>query len=468
MKGPAGLLLSMANSSIFELGDFFALDSPLTPPPAPAPVSVTLTLERVTAFSGTYSITYTLSPSGIGKRPVAVQVTLAYLGSPTVLARQAHALADQPVTYTLAVRAAQLTRPGGANINDLLFTLLATGPGFTASCGEFKVESEYDARQDYLAQRTVGGPQGVPSGRVDQASALTYHLPDLSAWRALLNNKVPPSTLKELEARNYPYEVASIKKGNLTPLLKKPFYIQTLDSGWGDINIDYYAVRITKKPLLDGQRASAEKFFQYMRGKINKVINETNGHFNWYTDADADRWKSSKPLNTIASIPLGGFEIPWKLISDDKALYDKYFRPRAYFRPDHGAVIASVYTPLYWRFTTIATPNDLEHAICGTREFGVQPEGEGYVFYVRGVDRPASLIDLVANKVAPRALMGGSFKIDDLANAIWDGADTLWRSMQQGVVDAVCKLQGEAIIVYDSHPANRYPWEAVKRKYIRP
>ena len=275
-------------------------------------------------------------------------------------------------------------------------------------------------------------------------------LPNLSAWRDLLNFQPPKGTLRELDRRNR-QEAARYQYRPYAPLAPIPYYVHTLDDAYGPVNLDYYSIVITKKPSLNGHEMSAEEFLEYFRTHVNDVINPGDAHFNPYTPEDNKKWLSSDPVNTIFSIPLGS-------IVKNPLAGPKTLDP--YIRPDHGAVIASAVTPRYWRFTTIATPNDLEHAVSGTREFGVVPSTTGYTVYTRGTDRTTGLFDRMVS--ATSALYNGD------EGAVFEGGDALWRSMQKGLVRLVESLGGKASIPVDQVISRRYDWQNVKRKYIMP
>ena len=207
------------------------------------------------------------------------------------------------------------------------------------------------------------------SGGTAPALQPPVRLPDLSPWRELLNFELPPEAKAELKRRNK--QSAFYFKG--IPIVPSEFYEHTLEDAYGPVNLDYYPIKITKKPVRNGKEMSAEEFLEYFRLHINEMLDKEAAYFTPYepsfqeppTNAvsDKQRWNSTNPINSIVSISLGGRKIRTR----DGIDY--------YFRPDYGAVITSASTPYYWRFTTINTPSDMEHAVSGHREFGVGSTG---------------------------------------------------------------------------------------------
>jgi hypothetical protein len=80
-------------------------------------------------------------------------------------------------------------------------------------------------------------------------------------------------------------------------------------------------------------------------------------------------------------------------------------------------------TPLKKRFTfsTITSPLDYNHPVSGNREFGIfeNPNGDGYTFYIMGVDRQSDWMFALANT------FGNSFA----------KADELWSSIQKNMTN---------------------------------
>ena len=255
-------------------------------------------------------------------------------------------------------------------------------------------------RAQALAEALQGNPYGLLDVPCDQ----------LPAWKDVASHTPPGSVLDRIDQRanNEPWW-----KG-----CKWSWGIQDLaDAAGANVNLDYYAIRIN----LPGER-SPEVFFEEIRRGLGSYLDRNLGSFYIY-EGDDDRWRNGQVLGSV-----GVFEVSI---------------PYAGNIEDVG-VVASEYSPgpnaWRWRFTTIWSPDTFGHAVSGTREFGLVPNGDGsYTFYTRGVDRIARFYDVIANKLLPPYF--------EETNVTFNGADALWRSMQIKVLDRVVEIGGDAEII---------------------
>ncbi|KQW01526.1 hypothetical protein ASC87_14400 [Rhizobacter sp. Root1221] len=176
------------------------------------------------------------------------------------------------------------------------------------------------------------------------------------------------------------------------------FSLQTIDAAVGDLNLDFYKVDITRFPSgWDGP-----KLLQHFMRNINQYIDTRNTEFTPFSDQDAQRLASANPLGTVFRLNILG--------------------------PDNAAVVISDVKPQYFSVSTIYTPETGDHPVSGHRMFGYANEPGKTVFFTRAADRPSLLP------------MG-------FQEAIFFGADKLWRSMQSKVVAFVNDNGGVATII---------------------
>lgn len=197
------------------------------------------------------------------------------------------------------------------------------------------------------------------------------------------------------------------------------------EDGWGDINLDFYAVNVKRLPILARRRASPEDFLSFIRLSINRFIDTSLADFAAYDANEAKVWKSNNPLGAVLIINISP--------------------------ANDGSVVTSLFTPSFWMFTTIKTPykGGRWHPVSGNRQFGFikHPDGN-YYFFTKGSDR------------ATRG-WGGVWP-----GLIFDGAHKLWLSFQDRLAGFVNNNGGEAKIL----PAYscRHKWAEVRRLYHRP
>jgi hypothetical protein len=92
---------------------------------------------------------------------------------------------------------------------------------------------------------------------------------------------------------------------------------------------------------------------------------------------------------------------------------------------------------------------DMAHPVSGNRRFGYAPaDGGGYVFFTRGADRAAGVMDVAAMSI------------------VFSTAHSLWLSLQKGIESFVTGNGGTATI--GSATSIRTPWDAVRASHHRP
>jgi hypothetical protein len=204
-----------------------------------------------------------------------------------------------------------------------------------------------------------------------------------------------------------------------------------LESAQGDINLDFYPVRVTKLPELGGGPIKAEQLLRIIRRTINSRVDPQKARFDPYDAAiDGPVWDSDDAaLGAVISIKV----YPFGLDLED------------------GSVVVSSFRPDRWIFSTLWTPSDQGHPVSGNRAFGYFLNEDGsYTFYTQGADRTTGLLDFMAAE----------------AKQVFEAADQVWLSLQDGIVDYVKNNQGEAI--KEPRQSTRYPWPEVSAVYWRP
>jgi len=209
----------------------------------------------------------------------------------------------------------------------------------------------------------------------------------------LLGFNPPGHLVKTLESRN-----------------RGAYVHRIADAKGGELNTDFFGVRITKMPLLDGHRANPVELFNFWLKNFNSFV---DSDFAVFTPLPADQalWASPNPVGTVISIRMG-----LALNPADVALAN-----------DSGSVVVSERTDTTIRFTTINTVADHSHPVSGTREFGIRPLSDGtWILYTRGADAPTGRLDAIATPL------------------VFHGADSLWKSLQDKWKLSIEGLSGSA------------------------
>lgn len=252
-----------------------------------------------------------------------------------------------------------------------------------------------EVRREYLslADRLTSGAGPAVSGEVPRealenrqsavASVITQRcgLPDVTSWVDLIN--FDPSR-------------------ELTPGK------QALADASGPLNLDYYAVEITRPPAPGGRVMSPAELLDAMRANLNAFVGDQATFWDLGMDTGFDgaipRPGSADALGKEVHIDMGS--------------------------RDDGTVVVTENEADHWRLSTVFALTDMEHPVSGTREWGVVSSDNGsFTVYVRGADRPTGAID------------------DILSSTVFEVADNWWRGWQHGVFDFVARGGGEAHIL---------------------
>ena len=223
------------------------------------------------------------------------------------------------------------------------------------------------------------------------------------------------------------------------------FYIQSLEDAYGGIvNCDFFPVRITQIPA----GFTPESLLEYFRTRINSFIDPNLGmSFGPYWDYGAgaglfiDTAKYLAPYEaSIGSL--------WHLVLGNLPGADGSVIESGYTRYNSGG-----YQTNYFTVSTMQTPLDFEHPVAGNRRFGIysDPDHPGeYVFYTMGVDRAWDLIF-------------------DKGNSLFKGfrsADSLWKSLQNGMIQFIQNHNGNATFYSNHNTIARPHWSDVE-EYLK-
>lgn len=225
--------------------------------------------------------------------------------------------------------------------------------------------------------------------------------------------------------------------------------ILPISSAYGKkLNMDYYSVKITKLPTTQqsvfkprsiklsekpnyprkvvlfekGEKElwTSARLFDHVRKNLGFFLDESISSF--YADSNRDQkvWDSEDPITTVMV-----FHINLPVIFDD------------------AAVICSSFTPnKQWIFSPVKNPDNAEHPVSGNRQFGIRQIGTNYEFYIRGADRITGFLDDLGE------------------NAVFNGADALWKSFQINLVNFINQNGGEAEIAESKYVWKRCKWIA--------
>lgn len=190
------------------------------------------------------------------------------------------------------------------------------------------------------------------------------------------------------------------------------------------VNMDYFPVKITTLPTVNGVKMTPESLLQYIRKNINSFVDTDESEFtpyNAYGVDDQNLWNSDHPFGSIISI-------------------------RIWIGLNNGSVITTYSDQTKWTFTTIHDPYNGDHPVSGNRDFGFTANPDGsYTFYTKGVDR---LTDL----------MGAT--LQETSGVPFNHADALWNSFQDKIEAFVNTNKGVAL--KQNYTPMRPKWQEVK------
>ncbi len=207
----------------------------------------------------------------------------------------------------------------------------------------------------------------------------------------------------------------------------KLFEIQEIEDGWGDINLDKYALNITNLP--NGYQP--QMLFEEIRRNFSDFVTGGNlpgfsVELEPYSTADGTKWNSSNPIGAAID-------------------FDNNF--------DTSTVICTEYNydEMYWTFTTVHSLDHQGHFVSGHRQFGIEANSDGsYSFYLRGADRLGQFADYVANNFTPG-------KKDFLFN---EAADATWKNLMSNLEKFINSKTGSKVKPFDKNKdyAHRFPY----------
>ena len=252
------------------------------------------------------------------------------------------------------------------------------------------------------------------------------------AWKPLVEFKAPKEVSDRLRqlTKDGPLKKAYYNSNT------DPWYIQSLENADGTaINLDYFPIRVSSLPILNGKQSTAAEFLEYIRLNINHSLDQSKSSFQPHPllmPAESERWLNS-PLGSVIMISIPG-DKPFGFVGDD------------------GSVIVSDYQPDSWTFSTIHEPQASDHPVSGNRQFGYTQNADGsYIFYTRGADKLTGTLDDLLGLVT-KAATGEVYQFSE--------ADNLWRSFQKDIADFVNQNGGSA--QKQAPVTNRPDWEKVK------
>ena len=182
------------------------------------------------------------------------------------------------------------------------------------------------------------------------------------------------------------------------------YYVQSIGNASGAlVNLDFHYMYFKSLPVIDGQQTTLNGFADYLRLNLGGLTG-TPFTPSTHTGVDESYLWTHSVVGTVLEIGIPG---------------------------DPGAVICSEYNragpgnEASWVFTTIHDPYVGDHPVSGTRFFGLQDLGSGYLFYTQGADR------LTGNADAFAAWLTG---LSNTANGIqFTSADALWEKAMGNV-----------------------------------
>jgi hypothetical protein len=201
-----------------------------------------------------------------------------------------------------------------------------------------------------------------------------------------------------------------------------------MDQAVGDVNLDYYDVRITQAPTVKGVSLGPDALLAHIRTNLNSFIDPSLMRFLPFDPAEQRLWLSNSPLGALLRL-------------------DFYLKLGINVNIDEGTVVVSDYSPRRWRVYTLWNLRDHGHPVSGAREWGHAPTDDrgGYVIYTRGADR------LTKTLMIP------------LSGRVYAAQRAVWISFQQRIAAFVNANGGRATI--GTATDRREPWPAVVARY---
>jgi RHS repeat-associated protein len=234
-----------------------------------------------------------------------------------------------------------------------------------------------------------------------------------SGWEDLIHFKPSQSVYKKFNKENaYLFS----QMGAYAP----KWYVHDIENARGSkINLDLYSATINTLPIINGQQMTIDELFHYVRKNMNDFFDNdvaTFGHYpNEQNMTNGQNWETSNYHEVVM-------------------MFRAYLEGTFFF--DDLAVISSQ-TENGWIFSTIHTPYTNNHAVSGNRQFGYISNLDGtFTIFTRGADVATGYIDVMAGE------------------RIFEGGDTLWRSLISNIVLFVEQHSGDTGLV--TITSNRY------------
>lgn len=200
-------------------------------------------------------------------------------------------------------------------------------------------------------------------------------------------------------------------------LQSRDMQVQPIENAIGDLNVDFYPIRITSLPAINGATIDGDALLQYVRVNFNSFVDTSNSEFAAYDPAiDGPVWTSTTPDGSVIFIDIAG--------------------------PDNASVVASGSSSRRWIFSPIRTPRSGEHPVSGNREFGYFRDKTGdLILFSRAADRTTGALETIGDFIS------------------YGAADQLWQSFQDKVVAFVNANGGAARI--EPRISKRLKWSVV-------
>lgn len=216
-------------------------------------------------------------------------------------------------------------------------------------------------------------------------------------------------------------------------LVESPYYIQDInDAASAVVNFDYFPIRISRLPKVNGAELTPQQLFQHFRLNWNSFIDTSVTTFVPYQDTylnDENLWNSPDPTSAFLHLSIPDAHDGTVIVSD------------YYSTTDSVQLVVK----------TVSSYLDNVHPVSGTRAWGIFPDREngGYVFYTTAADRIQGVFETVANTWMERT---------GLWDSGFDQADKLWRSLQDKMIDFINNNDGQATYYSDRSYIKRPNW----------
>jgi hypothetical protein len=237
----------------------------------------------------------------------------------------------------------------------------------------------------------------------------------------------------------------------LTLMQQRGLEWQPIDQGYGDVNLDFFAIEILRLPNdpASGVPFSAHGLIDYIRKNFSTLVIRYPGlpgpSFDAYDPADQDRWVSDNPLGAVMKFRIDARPFAEKIPFD--------FPLSGAPIPEFGLVMCAEFVTndqlgdWHWNFTTLRGNGIVGyHPVSGTRQFGLRKTGNTVIFFIRAADRVTTIAEYAASPL------------------VFRGADAYWMGFFSNISSFVKMNGGESAMgpIY----SHRHPWTLV-RQYVR-